>query len=345
MPKEEQNQFKILSLIFLALALALPTGIYLVAKNFSLKIAPNTLSSEDLTANVKNLVADSSSSGTLPPPETPLVPADFFSDLSLQARAIYVYDIRLDRVLYEKNAEIPKPLASLTKVMTALVASDFSADFLVEITPIAIENASSSSTTVALGEGERWNLGNLLPYTLLASSNEGANAIALAEGNELLRSPNWTGDSNPEGAFVAKMNSRAQDLGLRTFIFHNPTGLDIDDAKSGGYGSAKDVSSLFAYILGTNPEILAGTVLPRDSFTRRDGTQENAWNTNPLVASIPGLLASKTGYTDIAGGNLALAMNIGPLRPIIIVILGSTKDGRFSDAQKLIAASVKAIGQ
>lgn len=353
MPSHKHFRIIFYSLVLALAATAIPVGVFQLAKNFSARIAlgSHSLIHEDIGGSTGNFVLETSR-----PPE------DFFRNISLGAQAVYVYDARLGRVLFEKNAHDAMPLASLTKVMTALVASDFPKDFPVEITHLALEHATTSSTTIALKEGDRFRLSEILPYMLLVSSNESANAVALAGGKELLQSRNATGtapeklendmEENEEEAFVAKMNSRAQELGLSTFAFENPSGLDVEETKNGidmrhasGYGSAKDMTSLFAYILNTRPEILAGTAEPKDSFTKLDGTSKSAWNTNPLAARLPGLLGSKTGYTDIAGGNLALAFDVGPMRPVIIVILGSTKDGRFTDAEKLIAASVKAIAQ
>ncbi len=340
------RQFKIVSLALLFAAVLFPAGVYLAAKNLSAKINARTFPAEESGANVDGIQASQNSPASFSA-DIHLPPEEFFNSISLRAKAVYVYDMRLGRVLYEKNAETARPLASLTKIMTAFVAANLSKDFPVEITRLALENATTSSTTIALKEGERWSLGNLLSYTLLVSSNEGANALALVGGRELLKNKekDTTDEQDSEAAFVGEMNRSASSLGLASMKFYNPSGLDVLDDKSGGYGSARDVALLFSYILKKSPEIFAGTAESRDSFAKLDGTRQNAWNTNPLVRTIPGLLASKTGYTDLAGGNLALALNIGPMRPVIIVILGSTKDGRFVDAEKLVNASTRAIAQ
>ena len=69
------------------------------------------------------------------------------------------------------------------------------------------------------------------------------------------------------------------------------------------------------------------------------GAYHEAFNTNELVGDIPNLLGSKTGFTDLAGGNLTIAFDAGFDRPIIITVLGSTREGRFDDVATLIAAS------
>ena len=68
-----------------------------------------------------------------------------------------------------------------------------------------------------------------------------------------------------------------------------------------------------------------------------------ATNTNEVVGSIPGLIASKTGFTDLAGGNLVVAFDAGINRPVIISVLGATKDGRFTDMEMLVNASLRAL--
>lgn len=74
-----------------------------------------------------------------------------------------------------------------------------------------------------------------------------------------------------------------------------------------------------------------------------DGAVHNLENTNKFVETFPGIVASKTGTTDLAGGNFALIFDAGPMRPIAVVVLGSTPDERFSDAEQLIFAALKTL--
>ena len=80
-------------------------------------------------------------------------------------------------------------------------------------------------------------------------------------------------------------------------------------------------------------------------FAALSNIRHSVRNTNDSVNNIPGLIASKTGYTELAGGNLVFAFDAGINHPIIVSILGSTQEGRFVDAEKLVAASLKAIAQ
>lgn len=251
---------------------------------------------------------------------------DPFQGIFLEAKAAYVLDARTGKTLFALNEESQLPLASLTKVMTALVAS-----------------RSPQGTAVSFAGGE-WNLKDLLEYTLVVSSNEGASAIAGA-GGALLNTRQAGEQGDNEDAFVQKMNEEARELGLSQTFFLNPSGLDVDGSTSGAYGSAKDMALLFAYIVEHRPDLMEATTYDSLRFSSLSGASRLAENTNVLAGTIPGLLASKTGYTELAGGNLAVAFNIGPMRPVVVAVLGSSQEGRFLDVDQLINASIRKIGQ
>jgi D-alanyl-D-alanine carboxypeptidase len=250
-----------------------------------------------------------------------------FEHLILEGEAVYVFDARTGKTLFSKNEEASLPLASLTKVMTALVASGV-----------------SENTSVASLDGEKWNLKELLDYTLVVSSNNGASAIAGA-GGALLSQKTSEPEMGDEEIFIQKMNEEARALHLAQTFYLNPSGLDVTDTLSGAYGSAKDMALLFAHILKEKPALMEATAYDSLRFRSLDGTSYAAENTNIVARTIPGLLASKTGYTNLAGGNLVIAFDAGPAHPIIVSVLGSTQEGRFTDVEKLVKASVEKIGQ
>ncbi len=261
-----------------------------------------------------------------------------FPEVSIEAKSAYVYDLRTGKVLYAKNAETRLPLASLTKLMSALVALDLSPSYgTVKITNKALENYGDSG----LLSEEKWSLKNLLDFSLLTSSNDGIRAVALS-----LAALNTSVATDDEriSSFVLEMNKKASELGLKNTYFWNETGLDESVVKNGAYGSAEDVSKLLGYLLAHYPDALEAT---RESATivRSLSNAHEAKNTNVLVNYIPGILGSKTGFTDIAGGNLTFAFDPELGRPIVIAILGSSVDGRFVDAEKLINATMKYINQ
>lgn len=264
---------------------------------------------------------------------------DPFSGISLEAKAIYVFDAATGKVLFAKNEEAQLPLASVTKVMTAFVASSLSEKMVVNITKEDLSDGNGG-----LSAGEKWSLKNLLDYMLVVSSNSGASAIAGAAGAVIKNSEEKSVVRN-ERAFIEEMNLTAQKLGMTQTFYLNPNGLDIDQNLAGSYGSAKDMALLFDVILKRKPTLLDSTAYDSLWFSSIDGTLHRAVNTNTVVRTIPGLMASKTGYTDLANGNLVVAFNAGPMRPIIIAVLGSSQEGRFSDVEKLVVASLEKIGQ
>ncbi len=242
-----------------------------------------------------------------------------FGKLNIEAKAYVIYDLETGKLIAGKKEQEVLPLASITKVMTILVASENSGpETSVSINPNVKGNG-------ILRPGETWSLANLAALTLVGSSNDGATAIA--------------GANQSQGNFVNQMNARAQELGLNDLRFSNPTGLD-EGATPGGKGSALSVAKLFSYIIKSKPEILTAT---REALVREkslDDFDHTILNTNKIVNAIPGLLGSKTGYTDLAGGNLAIVANLGLNRPIAIVVLGSSEEGRFTDTKKLIGATL-----
>jgi D-alanyl-D-alanine carboxypeptidase len=134
------------------------------------------------------------------------------------------------------------------------------------------------------------------------------------------------------------MNIRAEELELTSFSFKNPTGLDEPALIPGAVGSARDVSFLLEYILLNHPNIIEPTRQYNARVYNSNGEFHDMSNTNDVLYGIPNLLASKTGYTDLAGGNLTIAFDAGLNRPIIITVLGSTREERFSDVLRLVDA-------
>ncbi len=258
-----------------------------------------------------------------------------FTDISIAAESAYVWDVRNQRALYKKNEQKTLPLASVTKLMTALVAHEL----LTEKTKVAIAaDAVRQYGNSGLLEGEVFGRQTLSDLMLMSSSNDGAYALAAAAGETL-------DEQNSAHAFVYAMNIRAEELGLHNTSFKNPTGLDTSETESGADGSAKDVAFLMEYIIENEPDILEFTTEEQARVYSESGIYHDAENTNYYVDKIPGLIGSKTGYTDLAGGNLVVAFNAGLNRPIIISVLGSTRHERFTDVVRLVEETQHYITQ
>jgi D-alanyl-D-alanine carboxypeptidase (penicillin-binding protein 5/6) len=217
--------------------------------------------------------------------------------------------------------------------MTALVAYELIAG---NTTTIIDEQALSQSGDSGLLDGETFTAEKIRELALISSSNDAAYALGASVGKLL-------GNKDPNAQFVAGMNVRAEELGLNTLSFKNTTGLDISSSQAGGIGSAKDVSFLMEYILDNYPEMLEPTQQATARIYNQDGSYHDIENTNDIIYSIPNLIGSKTGYTDLAGGNLTIAFNAGLNRPIIITVLGSTQNGRFTDVLTLVDEVKKSL--
>lgn len=259
-----------------------------------------------------------------------------FKDIAIDAESAFVYDVRRDSELFAKNSTAQLPLASLTKVMLALaVAEVLPLDSTITVSREAVEKGGGGLTW-----GEEWKVRDLIDYTLITSSNTGAEA--LSEAAQPLLAQKYP-DGAKANATVWRMNALAQDLGMRETYFVNVTGLDESPTQAGAQGSARDVATLFAYALRTNPELFNGTTHTDVPLGPTNFPERSAHNTNNALAEIDGLLMGKTGTTDLAGGNLAIAFLGADERPIIIVVLSSTPEGRFADITKLAAAAREAI--
>lgn len=260
-----------------------------------------------------------------------------FSEVTLTAKGAYVYDARTKEVLFAKNENTRLPLASLTKLMAALTALEISPEYG---TVIVSREAIAAEGDSGLKPDERWTLKDLLDFSLVSSSNDGIRAIALSLGALPLSQANSDEIIND---FVSAMNNLALKLDLKNTYFWNETGLDESEVKGGAYGTAKDITALMEYVVSYHPELLEATRNTEATFTSLNNFNHVATNTNNLVGYIPGFLGSKTGFSATAGGNLTFAFDPELGRPIIITILGSTEQGRFEDAKKLIDATLSYI--
>ncbi|KKU60021.1 MAG: Serine-type D-Ala-D-Ala carboxypeptidase [Parcubacteria group bacterium GW2011_GWA2_47_12] len=258
-----------------------------------------------------------------------------FAKVELGARAAFVFDISTGKTLFDKNASAQLPLASLTKLMTSVMALALVPNYaLVTVTPESLKTEGDSG----LRSNEQWSIKDLLSFSLTASSNDGVSAAAAIAGSFV---SNGETDEENKAEFIEAMNAEAQRAGLSATYFLNETGLDENAEISGGYGSARDAARLIAYAYRAHPELFGATTQSESVFTEENGNRHEADNTNKIVAEIPMLRASKTGFTDLAGGNLAVVFDAGIGKPIAVSVLGSTKDGRFEDVKNLVDATLQ----
>src|SRR3989344_1821095 len=250
---------------------------------------------------------------------------DSFAKVHIVADAAIVYDLATEETLYEKNSEAQLPLASLTKLITVYAA-------LTELspnTPIDIpEEATRLDGSHIFSAGQTFALDDLARLTLTASLNDGAAAIASATANR---------KNIPQSNIMA---AAAAALNLTQTYAVNGSGLAVNKSVSGGYGSARDLAILAGALIALAPAIADATTHDSARAVSTSGKHFSVINTDPLVNTIPRLLLSKTGYTDLAGGNLALVFDAGIGHPIAIVILDSSATSRFTDGMILVAATL-----
>ncbi len=250
-----------------------------------------------------------------PPPTIALDPS------LLAADAAVLYDPTTGTILFAKNATVPLPLASLTKLATAqTVLAGHPEDQTIVINRSDL--LQQDQADLALHAGDRFSLSQLLRLALIGSSNDAMAAVAASVGTDT----------------VQKMNSTASQLGLTDSVFYDPTGLDLSSTTSGAYASARDVAVLASVFYREHPDYFELTERPSVSVPGPRGNVLVQATDAPLL-SVPNLVGAKTGYTTLAGGNLVAIFDVQVGHPLVAVVLGSTEKGRFTDMRTLIAAA------
>jgi D-alanyl-D-alanine carboxypeptidase len=259
---------------------------------------------------------------------------DYESVLSkIIAKSYYVYDVKENKIIFSKNEREKLPLASVTKIMTGLVIkSNMLPTTIVDIDEESIRQEGDSGLLV----GEKWKLKDLLDFTLITSSNDGMHALAKAlDEYKAIDGKNT----------ISLMNEKTKEIGMKDTMFLNETGLDINPAISGAYSSAYDMGKLFSYIILNDPEMIYATAKDDSIFISESNIRHSAKNTNVSLNEIPTLIGSKTGFTDLAGGNLAVIIDAGISHPVAIIVLGSTQDGRFEDVENLAKLTLQKLSE
>lgn len=242
---------------------------------------------------------------------------------NIRARAALTIDLINGKILFEKNSKESLPLASLTKIISVLVIEDYlQPDDVVQITQRAIMIDGASS----LRAGEHLTVNNLLAMAMVESSNDAISALV-----ELTASKQNISLKYFETWFVNLMQQKAESFGAHTMVFHNPTGLDISPNIAGGYGSAEDVLRIVQKSYDSNIWRFSS----EQKIISKEGKIHTLNPTNILEGEIPQLIGSKTGFTDIAGGNLLIIFEYPINHPVATVVLGSTSSGRFEDIKLL----------
>lgn len=257
--------------------------------------------------------------------QAPLPAPDAFARVHVQATAAIVYDLATGEMLYGKNPDAQLPLASLTKLLAVYAALDsLESDSLVTVS----QSATAVDAPRAFSPGQVLSLGDISRLTLTASLNDGAAAIVETVAEHRKVSEN------------AVLSDTVDKLKLTQTYALNGSGLDMTDTVSGAYGSVRDMARLAGALVDKAPDIARATTKDFATASSQNGTGYSVRNTDPIVNTLPHLLLSKTGFTDLAGGNLALVIDVGINHPVAIVVMGSSRDARFTDSVALVAATL-----
>lgn len=238
---------------------------------------------------------------------------------SVNARAALVMDAQTGEVLYSKNSSLAVPIASITKVMTAVVTADARLDMSEEITlqQIDFAGAGGKNSSSTLRAGDTMNRAELLLFALMKSENPAAAALART----------YPGGRS---AFVAAMNAKARQLGMTSTRYAESTGLDphnVSSARDLGilvsaasqYGLIRQFSTTPTYDFNLGYRVLKSN--NTNALVRNGG-----WNIN----------LSKTGYINEAGRCVVMHTTVNS-RPAVVVLLGaSTSQARTNDATNLL---------
>ncbi|MEK7145893.1 MAG: D-alanyl-D-alanine carboxypeptidase family protein [Patescibacteria group bacterium] len=238
---------------------------------------------------------------------------EFVAPAPLSARAGIAIDLTSQTLLYEKNADLKVPIASLTKLMTAYIVLDENDPETV--VTVSSNAAAKEGSQMGLSTGETITIKNLLYGLFISSGNDAA--VALAETN-----------AGSEAEFVKKMNATAERLGLEQTQFSNATGLDYGE----GYSTPRDLVLLSAYLL-RDPTVREIVKLPSADVPSESGQVHHVANTNLLLGQL-GIKGLKTGKTPAAGECLIALAESPEGNEVLTVILGS--QNRFGDSKVLI---------
>jgi serine-type D-Ala-D-Ala carboxypeptidase (penicillin-binding protein 5/6) len=234
------------------------------------------------------------------------------------ASAFYVVNAANGEVLASHDAQVELPIASITKLMTVIVALKHLK--LDDVVTVSRSAAQVGEERIPLVAGERISVLDLLKGALIQSANDAADALASAASD---------GDVP---LFVSWMNARARALGLHQTHFERPDGLDVP----GHVSSARDVAVLAQVAM--HVPIVRSLVRERSDTIKGGSYVVHTWD--DLLGVVPGLIGVKTGHTDNAGWCQVAAVRRDGYT-IYAVILGSpTRAQRNDDLQRLLAWSV-----
>lgn len=237
-----------------------------------------------------------------------------------RAASVIVIDARTGEVLYEKNADAQRAVASTQKLLTGLIVAE--RGYLDRAVTVVPADTYAEPTKLGFKAGETYTKIDLLRVLLVHSCNDVARCLARDTAGSL-------------EAFAELMNEKARSVGATNSNFINPNGLPMP----GQYSTARDLS-LIAKAAYANPTIRSIVSLPNLVFRYADGHTREFDNTNKVLKRLPYCNGMKTGYTD-AAGHCLISSGARPGRDVIAVVLGDPKPHVWSDSAALLTWALR----
>ena len=259
-----------------------------------------------------------------------LVQQKVYSQIQIDARYVIIQDHHSGKILYEKEADAKIYPASLTKIMTAIVAFDLlkkgetSLDEMITISEKAWRLSQSGYSSMFIMLNDQVSVEDLLKGIIIVSGNDAC--VALAEGL-----------SGTEKDFVLLMNEKAIEIGMENTNFNNSSG--INDSEN--YSTVRDILIMSRYMIKNYPEYY--TYFKDTTFTwdRTGGDPIKQGNRNPLLYKNMGVDGIKTGFLTVEQYSLAASAKVGERRVTSVASGFKTKNSRSSESMKILNWALK----
>ncbi|MBE3584277.1 MAG: D-alanyl-D-alanine carboxypeptidase [Limnochordaceae bacterium] len=263
-------------------------------------------------------LAQTPSPGTTSPPS----PSPRTPGFDVAVPSAILVDVKSGQTLFEKNADEPLPLASISKIMVMLLAMEAVAEGrakLSDTVTISSRAESMGGSQMYLAAGSQFTLQELMEMVAVASANDATVAIT-----EYL--------AGSEGAFVDAMNRRAKELGLTKTRFYDASGLPLPGVGE-NRGSSRDVAKMSLELVKKHPQVLEWTSIWTKTIRPELPTMVN---TNKLINHYPGANGLKTGYTEQAGYCVAATATRGDRTLLAVIFRAASDDQRVQEASRLL---------
>lgn len=237
------------------------------------------------------------------------------------------------QVLFSKNIDEKLPPASIAKIMTLLLAMEAVESGRVQLDDkvrVSARAQSMGGSQVWLEAGEVFTLEELLRAVAIPSANDAAVAVAEHVAGSV-------------EAYVAAMNRRAQELGMKDTVFTNVTGLPADGDETPTMTTVRDIAKMACELL-KYPKVLEWTST-RHAIFRQTNPRTDLWNTNKLIGVYPGVDGLKTGYTQEAGFCLVATAKQEDLRLLSIVMRTESDAERTRQSERLLDMGFKGFAK